>query len=89
VFRSLFDSGRVVELILALMLVEAVVLIVWHRRTGRGIAPLDLCASLCAGAMLLLALRAAISAGDPLAAAPFLAAALVAHVVDLTRRWKR
>jgi hypothetical protein len=87
--RGLFDSGRVIELILGLMLLEAVALVLWHQRTGRGIAPLDLCINLCAGALLLLALRAAIVASDPLAAAPFLAAALVAHIADLARRWNR
>ena len=87
--RDLFASGRVVELILGLMMLEAAVLIAWRRRTGSGIAPLDLVINLCAGALLLLALRAAIIASDPLAAAPFLAAALVAHVADLARRWRR
>jgi hypothetical protein len=89
VLRDLFASGRVVELILGLMVLEAAVLIAWRRRTGSGIAPLDLLINLCAGALLLLALRAAIIAPEPLAAAPFLAAALVAHVADLARRWKR
>jgi hypothetical protein len=89
VLRDLFASGRVVELILGLMALEAAVLIAWRRRTASGIAPLDLLINLCAGALLLLALRAAIVAADPLAAAPFLAAALVAHVADLARRWER
>jgi hypothetical protein len=89
VLRDLFASGRVVDLILGLMVLEAVVLLAWRRRTGSGIAPLDLVINLCAGALLLLALRAAIIASDPLAAAPFLAAALVAHLADLARRWQR
>ena len=87
--RDLFASGRVVDLILGLMVLEAVVLLAWRRRTGSGIAPLDLVVNLCAGALLLLALRAAIVASDPSAATPFLAAALVAHLADLARRWQR
>ena len=87
--RDLFASGRVVEMILGLMVLEAAALTAWRRRTGRGIAPLDLVINLCAGALLLLALRAAIVTSDPLSAAPFLAAALVAHVADLARRWRR
>lgn len=86
---ELFDSGRIVELILGLMLLEAVALVVWQRRTGRGIAPLDLCVNLAAGALLLLALRAALPAAASLDPAPFLAAALVAHIADLARRWNR
>jgi hypothetical protein len=82
-------SGRLLDAILLLIVLEAVVLGWWHSRTGRGIAPLDLCLNLAAGALLLLALRAALSAGVAAAAAPWLAAALVAHVADLARRWQR
>lgn len=87
--RELFASGRVVELILGFMLVEAVVLGIYHRRSGRGLRPLDLALNLAAGALLLLALRAALVDPDPLAPAPYLAVALLAHLADLARRWQR
>jgi hypothetical protein len=87
--RELFASGRVVELILGFMLVEAVVLGIYHRRSGRGVRPLDLAINLAAGALLLLALRAALVDPDPLAPAPYLAVALLAHLADLARRWQR
>jgi hypothetical protein len=87
--RELFASGRVVELILGFMLVEAVVLGIYHRRSGRGLRPLDLALNLAAGALLLLALRAALVDPDPLAPAPYLAFALLAHLADLARRWQR
>ena len=87
--QELFASGRVVGLILGLMLLEGVALAAWHRRTGRGIAPLDLAPNLAAGAMLLLAVRAALVSPDPLAPAPYLSVALLAHLVDLARRWRR
>jgi hypothetical protein len=86
--RELFAAGRIVEMILALMVFEAIALGLYHRRTGRGIAPLDLLLNLAAGALLLLALRAAIVDPDPLAPAPYLAVALFAHVADLARRWR-
>lgn len=82
-------SGRLLDAILLLIVVEAVVLGLWHARTGRGIAPLDLCLNLAAGALLLLAMRAALVSGNAAAAAPWLAAALVAHLADLARRWQR
>jgi len=85
---ELFASGRVVDLILLLMVVEAVVLGVLHWRTGRGIPLPDLVPNLCAGALLLLAVRAALVHPEPLAPAPYLAVALVAHVADLARRWR-
>jgi hypothetical protein len=87
--RDLFASGRVVELILGFMLVEAVALGIYYRRSGRGVRPLDLAVSLAAGALLLLALRAVRVDPDPLAPAPYLAGALVAHLADLARRWRR
>ena len=57
---QLFVGGRIVDLILGLMVVEALALIVYHRWTGRGIAPPDLLGNLLAGLCLLLALRAAL-----------------------------
>lgn len=87
--RELFAGGRIVEMILALMVLEALALGLYHRSTGRGIPPLDLVLNLAAGALLLLALRAALVDADALAPAPYLAAALFAHVADLARRWRR
>ena len=86
---ELFAGGRIVDLILAFMVLEALVLLVWRRRTGHGIAPLDLVASLLAGALLLLALRFALAGIAWPAIAACLAAALGAHVWDLARRWRR
>jgi hypothetical protein len=87
--RELFASGRIAELILGFMLLEAVVLGLYHHRSGRGIRPLDLALNLAAGALLLLALRAALVDPDPFAPAPYLAIALFAHLADLARRWQR
>lgn len=87
--REAFASGRVLDLILLLMLAEAILIGGLYRRTGRGIAPLDLCLNLAAGALLALAVRAALVSPDPLAPAPFLGAALFAHLADLARRWRR
>lgn len=87
--RELFASGRIVELVLGFMLLEATVLGLYHRRAGRGIRPLDLAFNLAAGALLLLALRASLVESDPLAPAPYLAVALCAHLADLARRWRR
>jgi hypothetical protein len=86
---ALFASGHIVDLILLLVLLEAVVLAVWHRRTGLGIAPAALAGILSAGAALLLALRAAlVGAWWGWIAAPLLVA-LLAHLFDLRSRWRR
>jgi hypothetical protein len=86
---ELFASGHVVDLIIAFMVVEAVVLLAWRRRTGHGIAPGPLVASLLAGFFLLLALRSALTGAPWAVMAGWLLAALVAHLADLIRRLTR
>lgn len=84
---DLFASGRIADLILALVLVEGLALVVWRRRTGRGPAPLDVVSGLFPGACLMLALRAALVGAWWGWAALALAASGLAHVLDLRRRW--
>ncbi|MES2195169.1 MAG: hypothetical protein V4517_12175 [Pseudomonadota bacterium] len=85
---DLFASGRFVDLILILVALEAAVLALYWRYTGRGVAPLDLLPNLCAGALLLLALRVTLAGGGWMPACGCLAAAGLAHLVDLYRRWR-
>lgn len=86
---DLFSSGRLVDLILVLVVIEAVALTLYWRRTGRGVAPPDLLPNLCAGAFLLLALRMTLTGGGWMPASGCLAAAGLAHLADLFRRWRR
>lgn len=85
---ALFTSGRIVDLILALMLVEGLALAAYHGLSGRGPAPLDVVANLGAGAALLLALRFALTGARWEVLAGTLAAAGVLHVADLARRFR-
>jgi hypothetical protein len=86
---GLVESGRIVDLILALVAVQFVALWLYRRATGKGPAPADLAPNLLAGAALLLALRAALIQAGWFWVALFLAAGLAAHLVDLARRWPR
>jgi hypothetical protein len=70
------------------MLLEAGVLIVYHQRTGAGIAPLDLVINFLSGIGLLLAIGAVLLKAPPLYIALFLAASLLSHLTDLRRRWR-
>ncbi len=83
---ELFASGRVVDAILALMLLEGVALWALGRATGRGLAPGAILTNLAAGAALLLALRAALTGAAWYAVAAWLVAGLLAHLADLWRR---
>ena len=85
---DLFASGRLVDLILVVVVVEAAALLVYWSRARRGIAPRDLLPNLCAGAFLLLALRATLAGSGWMLASFFLAAAGLAHLTDVTRRWR-
>jgi hypothetical protein len=86
---GLFASGHIVDLILVLVVLEAILLAVWHRRTGRGIAPAALAGNLCSGAALLLAVREALVGAWWGWVALALLAALLAHLADLRGRWRR
>jgi len=86
---ELITSGRVVDFILVLVVIEFVVLALHHRRSGRGIAPGAILPNLLAGAFLLLALRTAAGSGHAAWVALFLLLALVSHLADLKRRWMR
>ena len=85
--HDLLVSGRIVDLILGLMVPEAIGLLALWRLTGNGVRPLPLLANLAAGGMLLLALRSVLTGGSPAMLGMFLLLSLVAHVVDLACRW--
>lgn len=86
---ELFESGRIVDLILALMALEALVFCALAL-AGRDRIPLaGLLLNLAAGACLLLALRAVLTGAGWTVAGVWLTAALAAHVGDLVRRLGR
>lgn len=82
-------GGRAADVVLGLMALEAAGLWWLHATTGRGLPVREWLVGLVAGAMLVLALRAALLGGGVAAATPFLLAALVAHLADLGVRWRR
>jgi hypothetical protein len=86
---ELFESGRIVDLILAFVALEAVALLVYAHGTARGIAPMGVLTNLAAGTCLLLALRCALVASPWGWTAAWLLAALFAHLADLGQRWTR
>ena len=85
---ALVGSGRIVDLILLLVLVEAACLIGWRCRSGRGPRPAMVIANLAAGGSLLLALRAALAGASWPWIACALGVALAAHIADLGLRWR-
>lgn len=81
--------GWIVDLAIGFILAEAVVLLVLHRRTGRGLAPRDCLPNLAAGLCLMLSARAALAPEPGWPVAAWLLAAGAAHAGDLAQRWGR
>jgi hypothetical protein len=82
--EALFASGRIVDLILLGVAVEAGLLILMRNRLGGRAAPL--LATLASGAALMLALRAGLIGAPWPAVAGWLLAGLFAHAADLALR---
>ena len=85
---ELFSSGHLIDLILIVVVVEAAALMIFWKNGRRGVAPADLLPNLCAGAFLLLALRVTLGGAGWVPASACLTAAGLAHLVDVTRRWR-
>jgi hypothetical protein len=83
---ELFSTGLVADIMLAFMALEAIVLVLYKRRSGRGLTPYNVFWMLLPGACLVLALRAALVG----ASWPWLALAvsvsLIAHLGYLRER---
>jgi hypothetical protein len=86
---ELLAAGTLLEWIVALMLVEAVVLLAWRARTGGGVPAAGVLCVLASGICLMLAVRAALTSAGSASVAGWLLAALVAHVTDVLVRWQR
>jgi hypothetical protein len=86
--ETMVRDGSIVPLIIGLTVIEGVALTLLHRFTGRGPQPAALVANLAAGACLLLALRSALRGDSVSAVSGWLAAGFVAHLCDVTLRWR-
>jgi hypothetical protein len=86
---ALFSTGRVVDLILAFVFLEAVFIAIHRGKTGRGVRLREIAAGMLAGVFLLLALRCALVGERWPWIATWLLAALIAHLADLAGRRPR
>ena len=85
-----FLSGSyLVDAVIALTLLEAVVLLTYHRIPGRGVAARDFLLNMLSGLCLMFALRSALVNASWPWIALFLSAAGLAHATDMRQRWAR
>ncbi len=84
--EQLISSGRIVDLIVCVMIVEGLLLTVLQRRLGFELSLRRIIVMLLAGVFLLLALRVSLQGGSWTWIALWLLAALIAHILDLLSR---
>lgn len=79
--------ASLVDAVIAFTVMEFVVLVWRHQRTGRGLGPVDVATGLAPGLCLMIALRLADVSELPPAAVLALAGAGLAHAWDFRRRF--
>lgn len=85
---AIFASGRIFDIVLIVLLAEAVALSALWFLTGRGVPPVQVLPFLLSGAALVAAFRASgLGAPWPVVGG-FLALALCAHTFELFGRWR-
>ena len=85
--REIFSGTLLIDIVIAVTVIEWVLLSWWHRRTGHGIPMSELRATLLAGLYLMMALRASMVSAPWYVVALLLLAAGLSHASDLWRRW--
>lgn len=85
---ELFASGRIIDVILALVALEALALLAWRVRRGRGPSVAMLLSNLASGAALMVAVRAALTDAHWTIIASCLLAALGAHLTEMCFRFR-
>ena len=83
---ELFSSGRIIDVILVLMLIQGLALVWLYRRRGGSLTPTDYLFNVLPGAFLMLALRAALVDASWTWVAICLTGSLVTHWLELWRR---
>jgi len=86
--QSLFETGRIFDIVLATLAIEGVVLWLYNRRTGRGLAPPALVSFLLSGVFLVAAFRASTLGAAWVWTALFLTLAFAVHLAELRGRWR-
>lgn len=87
--HELIAGGRIVDIMVVFVVLEVIALIVYWKKTGKGVPTIPLLANVGAGGSLMLALGATLRDASTTAIAAFLVASLVFHTADIALRWRR
>jgi hypothetical protein len=85
---DLITSGRITDIMLLILVGEALLLTAIKVASGQGPSVASIWTNIAAGAALVAALKAVLTGARWEVVAMCLFAALLAHVVDLTVRWR-
>ncbi len=85
--QSWFESGRIFDIVLAVLILEGLMLGGYWVWTRRGLAPMVLLPFLLSGGFLVAAFRAAMLDAAWLWSALFLTLAFAVHLLELKDRW--
>lgn len=81
-----FVSGRIIDVILAIVVLEAILLWLLRRFTGRGLGLVEIVGLLLSGVFLILAVRAALTGAAWSVVSLLLLLSFAAHLWELSRR---
>lgn len=81
-------SGRIIDIMLAVLVVEVFVLIAYRTKTGRGPSITSVLLNIGAGGSLIVALKLALADASWQIFAAALVAAFFFHSADLAWRWR-
>ena len=87
--QSLITTGRIVDVMLAFVVLEIIILGLYRRATGNGIPMPKLLVNIGAGSSIMLALRAALTGADWKWIAVWLVCGLLFHSSDIALRFRR
>ena len=87
--KDLVTTGRIADVIIAVMTIEFLLLALVRHRLGSGILPGALLLNLCAGAFLVLALRGGLAGSHWAWIAACILGAGIFHALDLAQRWNK
>ena len=86
---SILGDAHLMDLVLAVTIIEGLLLAGYRRWTGRGLPPADYLLNMVSGLCLMLALRCVLTDAPRHWLLLFLIASGVAHGTDLTLRWRQ
>lgn len=87
--QGLWQRGWLVDAVIALTVIETLILLAYHRMTGKGLPPRAYLLNIVSGLCLMLAVRSVLTNTAWPLTVLCLSAAGIAHAADLVARWRR